>query len=367
MVSNLEEEINPHTNFEKNRDLPENKIIDDEESEIGVRVKFSVIIPVQAINDYILETCDKLSKLKNRNFEIIIFPDEIGKNNKEMEKKLKARVIPTGKVSPAIKRDQALKYAKGTYLAFIDDDAYPNEEWLDVAEKHLQDENVSAIGGPQLTPLSDSFWQKVSGAMFLSPLSGAAIIRFWPGEKVKEIDDWPTVNFIIRKSDFEKVGGFDSEYWPGEDTKLCLDILKRLKKKILYIPNLIVYHHRRAGFRKHLKQTGNYGLHRGYFAKAFPETSRKPMYFIPSLLVLFILAGPIALFFPVVMLKLYLLGLEIYILVVIVSTFFILSKTRNFFVSIMTIPYLISFHIWYGIRFIQGFVFTKTLNSKIGK
>ncbi|MBU2028441.1 glycosyltransferase, partial [Patescibacteria group bacterium] len=93
---------------------------------------FSIIIPVQKINDYIQETCGKLANLKNKNFEILIFPDEAEGNNLEWEKKLNAGIIPTGKVSPAIKRDLALKYAQGEYLAFIDDDAYPDEKWLDV-------------------------------------------------------------------------------------------------------------------------------------------------------------------------------------------------------------------------------------------
>ncbi|MFC1645078.1 glycosyltransferase [Patescibacteria group bacterium] len=332
-------------------------------------VKFSIIIPVQKINDYILETCGKLEKLENRNFEIIIFPDEVEENNSEMEGKLNARIIPTGKVSPAVKRDMAIKYAKGEYLAFTDDDAYPDEKWLDIAEEYLKDDAVAAVGGPQLTPEDDSFWQKVSGAMFMSILSGGAVIRYWPGEKIQEVDDWPTVNFIIKKKDFEAIDGFDSAYWPGEDTKLCLDIIKKLEKKIIYIPKLVVFHHRRSGFRKHLKQTGNYGLHRGHFAKVFPETSMKftSLYFVPSLFVVFLLLGAILSPFNATISLLYSFGLGVYLVAVIASSLMLVEKTKSLLVSVMTIPYMISFHIWYGIRFIQGYFFTKELKSKLGK
>jgi glycosyltransferase involved in cell wall biosynthesis len=333
------------------------------------KVKFSIIIPVQKINEYILETCGKLGELRNKNFEIIIFPDEIEKSNPEMEKKLGARIIPTGAVSPAIKRDLAIEHARGKYLAFTDDDAYPDEKWLDIAEKHLRNEDVSAVGGPQLTPEDDSFWQKVSGAMFMSVLSGGAIIRYWPGKKIQEVDDWPTVNFIMKKKDFEEIGGFDSAYWPGEDTKLCLDIIKKLQKKILYIPEMVVFHHRRAGFRKHLKQTGNYGLHRGYFAKVFPETSLKlvSLYFVPSLFVAFVVFGFVGSFFSTMVLVMYLLGLGAYVAALVISTILLVPKTKSVMISIATIPYLISFHVWYGIRFVKGFVFTKELKSKLGK
>lgn len=328
---------------------------------------FSIIIPVQKINDYIHETCGKLTDLKNKNFEILIFPDSAGSDDSELEKKLQAKIIPSGKVSPAIKRDLALKHAAGEYLAFIDDDAYPNDEWLDIAEKHLRNAGVAAVGGPQLTPENDSFWQKVSGAMFLSPLSGSAIIRFWPGKTIRTVDDWPTVNFIIKKTDFAAIGGFGSQYWPGEDTKLCLDIVKKLKKKILYVPELVVFHHRRAGINRHLRQVGNYGLHRGFFAKKFPETSRKFMYFIPSFFVGFLVLGILGSLYSAFVLKLFLLGLAVYFAAILFSTILIWQKTKNFLISIATIPFLVSFHVWYGIRFIQGLVFVKELKSKLGK
>ena len=331
------------------------------------KIKFSVIIPVQAINDYVLETCGKLAEIEDKNFEIIIFPDELPENSAQMEEKLGARIIASGKVSPAIKRDMALEHAQGDFLAFTDDDAYPDPDWFVVAENKLVPEEVAAIGGPQLTPPNDSFWQKVSGAVFLSPLSGGVSDRYWPGKKVCEVEDWPTVNFIIKKKDFAAIGGFDSQYWPGEDTKLCLDIIKKLQKKILYIPELIVHHHRRAGLKKHLKQIGNYGLHRGFFAKAFPETSRRPVYFVPSLFDVYLFGGLVISLILPKMIEWYVFGIAIYVLVILISTIFVWSKTKDFMVSLATIPYVIATHIWYGIRFIQGFIFTKKLNSKLGK
>jgi GT2 family glycosyltransferase len=329
---------------------------------------YSIIIPVQNINDYIMETCSRLEALDNKNFEVLIFPDTLEDNNEEMERTLGAKIVDSGKVSPATKRDMAMKYARGDILAFIDDDAYPENNWLNVAEHYLKNDNmIAAIGGPQLTPPHDSFWQKVSGAVFLSPLSGRALIRYWPGKKIQEVDDWPSVNFLIRRDDFTKIGGFDSHHWPGEDTKLCLDITRKLGKKILYIPDLIVYHHRRTGLRKHLRQIGNYGLHRGYFAKKLPETSKKIIYFIPPVFVVFIVSGIIASFLYKPLAELFLFGLMIYVLTVLLTTISVWGKVKNLLISVATIPYLILTHIWYGVKFIQGFVFTTTLKSKLGK
>jgi hypothetical protein len=77
-----------------------------------------------------------------------------------------------------------------------------------------------------------------------------------------------------------------------KDTKLCHDLVYKNKKKILYVPNMIVWHSRREGLASHLKQIGGYGIHRGYFVKKYPQTSLRLKYFIPTLFFLFVLATP---------------------------------------------------------------------------
>ena len=230
----------------------------------------SIIIPVKEVNDYIRESIPRILNLNYDNFEILIFPDLKSKENFA-----KTRIIPTGKIGPAEKRNLSIKYAQGEILAFLDDDAYPCPGWLKNAVKHFNNPNIVAVGGPAITPANDSFAQKVSGAVFLSKLSGGNPERYWPIGAIKEIIDWPSVNFLVRKSDFSAVHGFNSEFWPGEDTLLCMDLIKKLKKKIIYDPKVLVYHHRRSGLVRHLKQISQYGLHRGFFAKKYPVNSFK--------------------------------------------------------------------------------------------
>src|SRR5208337_3387414 len=177
--------------------------------------------------------------------------------------------------------------------------------------------------------------------------------RYWPVGSIRNVDDWPSVNLLVRKDIFEKVGGFNSKYWPGEDTKLCLDIVKQ-GKKILYDPDVFVWHHRREGIIRHLKQIGGYGLHRGFFARKFPDTSRKLKYFIPSFFSIYILAGTF-LFFPGnnAFTNLYFIGLGMYLLALALAFFQIQTKEKNLAVSFVSILYAVLTHIWYGIRFLQ--------------
>lgn len=330
---------------------------------------FSVIIPASGFNDYLQENLNSLEKQKKVSFEVIIvFDNQASGENISHYKFEKTILVSNG--GPSKKRNLAAGISRGKWLAFIDDDAYPKGDWFKVAKKYLIKDEVAAIGGPQLTPPKDSFWQKVSGAMFLSPLSGLAAIRFWPGKKIVEIRDWPTVNFFIKKKDFQAVGGFDDEFWPGEDTKLCLDVIKNLKRKMLYIPELVVFHHRRSGLKKHLRQTGSYGLHRGFFAKRFPETSARfsDLYFVPSLWVLYLILGLATLLLAEpIFWEIYLSGICIYFLAVLFSAFVVWRRTKNLLVSLVSSCYLVMFHFWYGSRFIQGYVFTKDLKSKLGR
>jgi len=313
--------------------------------------KVSIIIPVIAINDYIRESVPKMLELDWPDFEIIIFPDEPDDQNKWP----KTRIIASGKVGPAEKRDLALKYAEGEILAFLDDDAYPKPDWLKISIKHFDNPKVAAVGGPAITPEGDGVLQKVSGAVFESYVGGAgARNRYLSIGNVKEVDDWPTVNLLVRRDVFEKVGGFDNTYWPGEDTKLCLDII-HAGYKIIYEPKAIVYHHRRGDLLKHFKQIGNYGLHRGHFAKIYPETSRKPFYFVPTLLDLyltFLIASSSLL--STFYFLLFSLPLIAYCLLLIADAIIISWRWKNPLVGLLTIPIVFLTHVWYGIKFVQG-------------
>jgi len=181
--------------------------------------------------------------------------------------------------------------------------------------------------------------------------------------KIKEVDDWPSVNFMVRKNVFQKVGGFDSPYWPGEDTFFCRKLIVSGLGKILYVPDLVVWHHRRAGLLAHLRQVSAYGLHRGYFAKVYPQTSRRIIYLIPSAFTLFSVLS-IAIFVgPTKIGYLIFLGWGLYFFGLLKSMFDI-SKYESLSVAVASIPFIIFTHYAYGISFIKG-MFTAHLQSKL--
>ena len=322
--------------------------------------RFTIIIPVKSINDYVRETVPYIQNLSNLSWELIILPNDA---DPDEWNDTRIRIISSGHVGPAKKRDLGADLAQGKILVFLDDDSYPESNLLNIAEHYFGDNSVVALGGPAMTPPHDTFWQRVSGAVFLSKFSGGAPERYISLGGVREIQDWPSVNLMVRKTDFLAIGGFDSPYWPGEDTKLCLDLVKKTGKKILYVPELVVWHHRRAGLVAHLRQIGGYGLHRGYFAKKYPETSRKLTYFAPSAFLFFVALSLLFPWLPELPRVMILTGWGLYGVAMLLA-FRDIYRYETVRVSVVAIGYTFFTHIYYGVRFIQGLL-TKNLVSRL--
>jgi cellulose synthase/poly-beta-1,6-N-acetylglucosamine synthase-like glycosyltransferase len=314
----------------------------------------SIIVACKTIDPYVKECITGCLQLNYQNFELLVLPDY---SENLLESNI--RVLPTGPVKPSDKRNLGVSAARGEVVAFIDGDAYPARDWLKNSLKYFGDPQVAAVGGPGLTPENDSTMQKASGEI-LSSFLGAGPLSFRHSAKlVRKCDDLPTVNLIVRRSTFQEMGGFNSAYWPGEDTKFCSDLVHGLGKDAMYAPDVIVYHHRRVLFRPHLKQIAGYGLHRGYFSKNFPETSRRLLYFIPSILVLGL---PVTLLIGYLNQSVGLLSLFpllVYLLLIGIGAVIIGFRRRR--ASLVGPVFLgaVATHLWYGVYFLRGLLSRK--------
>ncbi len=329
-----------------------------------------IIIDYKINNPFLLECLAAVKKQTYKNFEIILESDFPLPTLSPSPAKGRAGVgYPNLQVfnysgnyhSPASKRDHAGQIANGEILAFIDDDAYPDKNWLKNMPVNFSDSAISAVGGPGVTPPKVSWQEAASGWMSASPLgAGPYTYRFLPGKR-QFVDDYPSMNLAVRKKDFLAVGGFDSHYWPGEDTKLCLDLVNKLNKKIVYNPKVIVYHHRRPLWLPHLRQNGSFGLHRGFFARILPQTSLRLVYLAPSLMVLGLLY---LLFLSKLIPWLATAGwllLAVYLLALAANSFWVYRHSKNLFQGLLSFPVVFITHLWYGLRFLQGFFFTSKL------
>lgn len=238
----------------------------------------SVVIACPGASRMLRECIAALARQEYSRFEAIVLPDSAtGEAWPPF-----VREFATGVVRPSEKRNAGIREARGTIIAFLDDDAAPSDGWLAHAVPYFSDPDVGAVGGPAVTPRGDSFAAKLSGRVYASPLVSGAFRRRYVPVRVCDEDDLPTCNLFVRTSLLRDIGGFDVRYWPGEDTLLGLEIVHRRGMRMIYDPRVEVSHRRRALFGPHLRQIGRYAFHRGYFCRRFPETSRRVSYMIPT-------------------------------------------------------------------------------------
>jgi cellulose synthase/poly-beta-1,6-N-acetylglucosamine synthase-like glycosyltransferase len=327
-------------------------------------LKFSIIIPVRKINDYVKESISRIKKLDYPEFEVLIITDEDESKDYDFGGR-RIKLISSGNVGPGEKRNLGASLAEGEVLAFLDDDSYPEYNWLKNASKVFEDPEVFALGGPAVTPRGAEYEERMTGYLFESPVvSGLTTYRYRPEEK-RMVDDYPSVNLFVRKSAFDSVGGFPIEFWPGEDTKLCLDLVEKFGRKFPYDPDVLVYHHRRDIFKPYLKQISRYGRHRGQFARIFPQTSRIPMYFAPSLFVIGLIAGFILSIFWPYLFFYYTLALLLYFGILYFSSYKFSQneedppKARFDFIKGVFLT-----HIYYGVNFLIGIMRKPKLKLK---
>lgn len=321
-------------------------------------MKFSIVIPLKELNNYIKESIPHILSLYyfKEEFEIIILLNNKPKHIPKYLKDSRIRIIETGKVSPAIKRDIGAKEAKGEILAFIDDDSYPRNDWLIAAEKtfaNLPKEFV-AINGPAITPYNATKIEQMSGAFFESRLGGGATHRCKDIGKSFKIIDVPSVNLLVYREVFLEIGGFDSEYWPGEDSLFCQK-LKDNGYKLWHQNNLIVFHHRRSTLKAHLKQIAGYGKYRGNFLRKGIGCSRKLIYLIPSL---FLIGNLITLLFWS---EMWLFCFFLYMSIISLN----LCSCIKLPIYLIPLTALLTFvsHLTYGFCFIKGFVIKEVMSQ----
>ena len=307
----------------------------------------SVVIACPGPSVYLTECLTALAHQTYPHFEVIVLPDASCESGPFP---FALQVKPTGKTRPAEKRNEGIRLAKGEIVAFLDDDAYPVPSWLEHAVKYFTLPDVGGVSGPGVTPPGDPFMAQAGGRVYANFFVSGNFRYRYVGDRVRSnVDDVPSCNLFVRADVLKAINGYRTDFWPGEDTILCADIVLGQKRRIVYDPWVQVFHHRRPLFGPHLRQIGRYALHRGHFAKRFPSTSLRLSYLIPSLFVAGLVCGAVlARLHPWLCLA-YFGTLAVYGLVTVLS-----AASPSPRLWLVTWLGVISTHLVYGVRFAQG-------------
>jgi cellulose synthase/poly-beta-1,6-N-acetylglucosamine synthase-like glycosyltransferase len=317
----------------------------------------SVIIPVKKISIYLqFEGFPAFQKQSNKNFEVIVVCDE---NNFEQKKYKWLRIIKHPG-SPSEKRNHGVKKAKGEIIAFIDDDAFPEMNWISDIVCRFQSSKFKiqnlkllvAICGPGVSPTNSTFLEQSFDAVLTSKLGSGNFTYRFQKEKARLVDDYPLMNFVIRKDIYKNIGGLIN-HWPGEDSKLCEELVN-CGYTIQYFPDLVVYHHRKKSLIDFLLQHSRYGFKRGLFFAEGDSNSRKIVYLLPSLFLFYLLCLPFELHFvnaPILLFPFYL-----YFLILLFFAGFLILRRRGLLLSVLACVVMFLMQMIYAIYFVIGFV-----------
>ena len=168
------------------------------------KIDVSIVIIAARFSAVLEESLAAIAELSGPVIETIVVLDDVFESADGT-----VRYLASGPVGPAEKRDIGARSARGDLLAFIDDDAYPSPGWLLAAMPLFENLDVWAVGGPGVTPPTDGFRAQVSGWTYAAwMVSGPARYRY-VAQPARRVDDYPSMNLIVRRSAFEEVGGFE--------------------------------------------------------------------------------------------------------------------------------------------------------------
>jgi glycosyltransferase involved in cell wall biosynthesis len=251
----------------------------------------SVAVTCSSDSQYLRECLQALEAQTYSNYEIMLLPDEPLKLPPGASQ---LSEIPSGRVPDFEKQNAAIKKASGSVLAFINETAAPDRNWLKQAVTYFSDPAIGAVGGSQVVSKKDSFWSAVAGLVHSNRLVPQGFNYRYLPPRVMTVKELPSLNFMARRDILAALGGFDPDFWPGQDTKLCLDIRTKEKKRIIYDPRIVVYRHWKRLFCPHLARISQEASLRAGLVKKLPGTFLNPACLLPSLLVIGGAAGAIA-------------------------------------------------------------------------
>lgn len=215
----------------------------------------------------IRDCLEGLAKLDYPNYEVIIVndgsTDETEDIANEYSLKYGFRVLSSENRGLSSARNSGMTAATGEIIAYIDDDAYPDPDWLTyIAVTFLTTEHAG-VGGPNIAPPGDG---TIADCVANSP--GGPVHVLLTDTVAEHI---PGCNSAYRKSCLQAIGGWDPQFrTAGDDVDVCW----RLQEKgwtIGFNPAAVVWHHRRNSVRAYWKQQVGYGRAEALLEKKWPE------------------------------------------------------------------------------------------------
>lgn len=222
---------------------------------MGNKISLSIIVPTFNAKPFLSHTVEAIIKSQAKNYEIIIVDNgstdgTIESLTKKFSSHLsKIRFLSLGKnYGPAKARNEGVKSATGTYLAFLDSDTEVDPLWADEALSCFRANKKVAAIQCKLLLLNDRksldyVGEYLSNIGFLTQLAPHGEVDRGQYDFPNKILAAKSAGMFITKEAFEKIGGFDEDYFIFvEETDLGWR-LWLAGYQVVLCPKSVVYHH----------------------------------------------------------------------------------------------------------------------------
>lgn len=212
--------------------------------------RVSVVINTCNRGAYLGDTLRGLQQQLYDNFEVVLVNGPSIDNTEEVAKRFNVRYY-TAPFNISVSRNIGIKHAAGDILAFIDDDAVPEPEWLRDLVKAYDNPRVAAAGG-RVYNADGSGFQYSYGAI---DSWGYPISRH---DKPYDFNDpkGPFYNINIgtnasyRREPLVEVGGFDEEIeYYHDESDVCVRLIEA-GYEVAQLDNAYVHHKMAPSFRR---------------------------------------------------------------------------------------------------------------------
>jgi glycosyltransferase involved in cell wall biosynthesis len=225
--------------------------------------RVSIIVPTQNRADVLCENIASLLAQDFDSYEIIYVDDgSTDKTSKILDDARTAnpdriRVLRCAGIGPGPARNAGVEVSGGETLLFIDDDATAPPNWIAGMLAMQVRHNCDALGGG-ITPYdTDNPVSRYLHCRILKPL----------GKSPRQVRAIPTLNMLVTREAFLKVGRFKEAFLPsGEDWELCYR-LNRHGFRIFFDDSISVMHRYRTSAEMAAKIMRSHGAAGIYIAE----------------------------------------------------------------------------------------------------
>jgi O-antigen biosynthesis protein len=225
--------------------------------------KISVVVCTHNGEATLAQCLERAAELTYPDFEVVVVDDGSTDGSADVARARGATLVQTEHRGLSFARNAGVQRATGEIVAFLDDDAYPDPDWLHYVAASLRANDHAGMGGPNIPPEDDGLIADCVAAAPGGPIHVLISDR--------EAEHLPGCNMAFRKSALQDIGGFDERFRvAGDDVDVCWR-LQESGRTLGFSAGAVVMHRRRDSVRRYLKQQYGYGKAEALLERKWPS------------------------------------------------------------------------------------------------